>query len=94
MKTNTTNSVRFTVNFISKTIIGTNASFNKASTGFGPIYEELAEKVAKHPDFKLVVKEQKTKTTKAKRTYEGMDVSLTVSFSFRFGTTTSVSPSP
>jgi hypothetical protein len=29
--------------------------------------------MAAHPDFTLVVKEQKTKTTKAKRTYEGMD---------------------
>ena len=70
-KTSTT--VRFTVDFISKTITGSKASFNKASTGFGPIYEELAEKIAKHPDFKLAVKEQKKHTTKAKRTYNGMD---------------------
>ena len=95
---NTTSSsksaVRFTLNFFDKTITGTKASFNKANKGFGPEYEELTSKMAAHPDFTLVVKEQKTKTTKAKRTYEGMDVSLTVSFSFRFGTTTSVSPSP
>ena len=65
--------VRFTVNFITKEITGTKASFDKASKGFGPIYEELAEKVAKHPDFELVVKEQKKHTTKAKRTYNGMD---------------------
>ena len=73
MKKNTTNTVRFTVDFINKKIIGTKASFDKASKGFGPIYEELADKVAKHPDFALVVKEQKKHTTKAKRTYNGMD---------------------
>lgn len=73
MKTNNINTVRFTINFIEKTIIGTKASFDKASKGFGPIYEELADKVAKHPDFDLVVKEQKKHTTKAKRTYNGMD---------------------
>ena len=72
-KTNSTNSVRFTVDFIKKTITGTKASFNKASTGFGPIYEELADKVAKHPDFALVVKEQKQRINRAKRDYNGMD---------------------
>ena len=65
--------VRFTVDFINQKIIGTKASFDKASKGFGPIYEELAEKVAKHPDFALTVKEQKKHTTKAKKTYNGMD---------------------
>ncbi|MCF2669611.1 hypothetical protein JQM60_00445 [Butyricicoccus pullicaecorum] len=65
--------VRFTINFIANEITGTKASFDKASKGFGPVYEELAEKVAKHPNFKLVVKEQKKHTTKAKRTYNGMD---------------------
>ena len=69
----TTSSVRFTLDFFKKTITGTKASFNKAGKGFGPEYEELTSKMAAHPDFKLVVKEQKTKTTKAKRTYEGMD---------------------
>lgn len=73
MKKQNTNAVRFTVDFINKKIIGTKASFDKASKGFGPIYEELADKVAKHPDFALVVKEQKKHTTKAKRTYNGMD---------------------
>lgn len=68
-----TSAVRFTINFIAKEITGTKASFDKASKGFGPVYEELAEKVAKHPDFKLVVKEQKKQSTKAKRTYNGMD---------------------
>lgn len=65
--------VRFTLDFFKKTIIGTKASFNKANKGFGPEYEELTAKMAAHPDFELRVKEQKTKTTKSKRTYEGMD---------------------
>ena len=65
--------VRFTLNFFEKTITGTKASFNKANKGFGPEYEELTSKMAAHPDFTLEVKEQKTKTTKAKRSYEGMD---------------------
>ena len=65
--------VRFTLNFFDKTITGTKASFNKANKGFGPEYEELTSKMAAHPDFTLVVKEQKTKTTRAKRSYEGMD---------------------
>lgn len=73
MKKATVSTVRFTINFIEKQIIGTKASFDKASKGFGSIYEELADKVAKHPDFKLVVKEQKKHTTKAKKTYNGMD---------------------
>ena len=63
----------FTVNFFDNTISGTKASFNKASKGNGPAYEELTALIARHPDFKLVVKEQKKRTTKAKRTYNGMD---------------------
>ena len=65
--------VRFTLNFFDKTITGTKASFNKANKGFGPEYEELPSTMAAHPDPTLRVKEQKTKTTKSKRTYEGMD---------------------
>ena len=71
---NTTKSnVRFTINFFEQTITGTKASFNKAGKGFGPEYEELTSKMAAHPDFKLEVKEQKHKITKAKQTYEGLD---------------------
>lgn len=73
MNTTTTSSVRFTINFFNKTITGTKASFNKAGKGFGPEYEELAAKMAAHPDFTMEVKEQKHKTTKAKRTYNGLD---------------------
>ena len=69
----TKNAARFTLNFFDKTITGTKASFNKANKGFGPEYEELTAKMAAHPDFELRVKEQKVKTTKSKRTYEGMD---------------------
>ena len=63
----------FTVNFFDNTISGTKASFNKASKGFGPVYEELTNLIARHPGFELVVKEPKKHTTKAKRTYNGMD---------------------
>ena len=74
MKNSTTNttSVRFTINFIDKQIIGTKSSFNKASKGTGAEYEELAAKMAKHPEFELVVKEPKHKSQKAKRTYNGL----------------------
>ncbi len=73
MKKNTTSTERFTIDFINKKIIGTQASFNKASKGTGEIYEELASKIARHPDFEVAVKEQKKHITKAKRTYDGMD---------------------
>ena len=78
MNKNTTNNQapRFIVDFINKKIIGTKASFDKASKGFGSIYEELAAKVAKHPDFTPEVKEQKKHSTKAKKTYEGLDYKL------------------
>jgi len=71
---NATNStVRFTINFFEKQIIGTKASFNKAGKGSGAEYEELSAKMSAHPDFELVIKEQKHKTTKTKRTYDGLD---------------------
>ena len=72
--------VRFTLNFFDKTIIGTKASFNKANKGFGPEYEELTSKMAAHPDFTLEVKEQKHKTTKSKRTYDGLDFTFMEDF--------------
>ena len=73
MNTNTSSSVRFTIDFFNKTITGTKASFNKANKGFGPEYEELTTKMAAHPDFELKIKEQKHKSNKAKRSYEGLD---------------------
>ena len=66
-------SVRFTLNFANKTIVGTKASFDKAGKGYGPVYEELADKLARHPDFVCVLKEPK-KPAKPKQTYKGMDV--------------------
>lgn len=77
--TNNTASVRFTFNFVAKTIVGTKASFDKASKGVGPIYEELAHKMAQHPDFTIEVKEPK-KPAKDKRTYAGMDVDFIKDF--------------
>ena len=69
---NTTSNNRFVLNFFDKTITGTTASFNKASKGSGPIYEELAAKMAAHPDFKLVKKEPKS--NKERQVYKGMDI--------------------
>ena len=71
--TSSKSAVRFTLNFFDKTITGTKASFDKAGKGFGAEYEELTAKMTAHPDYELVIKEQKHKATKAKRTYEGMD---------------------
>lgn len=72
---NTTKKItaRFTIDFFEQTITGTKASFNKASKGYGPEYEELAAKMAAHSEFELVIKEQKHKSTRAKRVYDGLD---------------------
>ena len=78
MKTSTV-SVRFHYDFAAKTIWGTKASFDKASKGFGPVYEELAEKMAKQPTFKCVVKAP-AKPAKPKKTYKGMDISFMLDF--------------
>lgn len=72
--------MRFAIDFIGKRIIGTKASFDKASKGNGAIYEELAEKIAKHPSFELVIKEQKQHITKAKKTYENLTFKLMEDF--------------
>ena len=68
MKTNEKTNARFIVDFLHKQIIGTKASFAKASKGVSPIYEELTAKINAHPAFELIVKEQKRKSNKAKRT--------------------------
>ena len=68
-----TNKNFFVVDFFNSKIIGTKASFNKASKGNGPAYEELTSLISRHIEFKLVVKESTKHTTKAKRTYNGMD---------------------
>ena len=82
-KTNTT-SVRFTLDFADKTIVGTKASFTKAGKGFGPVYDELTALMAKHPDFKCAVKEPK-KPTKGKQTYKGMDISFMLDYASAVG---------
>ncbi len=74
------NTVRFTINFFDNTITGTKASFAKAGKGFGAEYEELTAKMAAHPGFALAVKGQEKKSTKAKRTYKGMDFSFMEAF--------------
>lgn len=71
---------RFTFDFVEKTIVGTKASFNKAGKGVGAEYEELATKIAAHPDFALTVKEQKSKSTKKKTTYHGLDFKFMEAF--------------
>ena len=72
MTTSNKNTARFTIDFISKTITGTKASFDKAGKGISPIYEELTMKMNAHPTFSLVVKEQKHRSNKPKRDYNGM----------------------
>ena len=66
------NANRFTVDFINRQIIGSKASFAKAGTGSGPIYDELVEKIARHPDFELTVLPPK-KPQKVKRAYAGLN---------------------
>ncbi len=79
-----TNSIRFTLDFVNKAIVGTKASFDKASKGYGPIYEELAEKMAKHPDFTVKIKAPKT-PAKPKQTYAGMDIPFMRDFLIAMG---------
>ena len=73
---NKKNAPRFVIDFVNKAIIGTKASFDKAGKGEGVIYEELAVKIEAHPSFKLVIKEQKKHSTKAKETYDGLNFDL------------------
>ena len=82
--TTNSSSVRFTLNFADKTIVGTKASFNKAGKGFGPIYDELADLMARHPDFGFVVKEPK-KPAKDKQTYKGMNVRFMLDYANAVG---------
>ena len=72
--------VRFTVNFVERTIVGTKASFDKAGKGFGDIYEELVGLMERHPDYRLEVKEQKKHSAKPKETYDGLTIDLMVEY--------------
>ncbi len=69
-------SVRFHINFAAKAIVGSKASFDKAGKGFGPIYEELARLMAKHPDYGFEVKVPEKRSAKPKQTYKGMDIAF------------------
>ena len=72
--TNKTNEkTYFTVDFFNNKIIGTKTSFNKASKGISPYYQQLTTLIKEHPTFTLEVKEPKKKSRKPKRTYEGLD---------------------
>ena len=64
------NANNFRLDFFKKQIIGSTASFKKASLGNGAVYEELVYHMEKHPDFTLV--EVKPKTKSKKRTYKGL----------------------
>ncbi len=77
--TNNSSSVRFSLIFANKTIVGSKASFDKAGKGFGPVYDELVALMAKHPDFACVVKEPK-KPAKPKQTYAGMDIDFMLDY--------------
>ena len=72
---NSTATVRFTVDFVAKKISGTKASFDKAKKGSGPIYEELARKVASHPDFTIeVIASKKPAASKPREVYKGLSI--------------------
>ena len=68
--TTMTTKTYFTLDFAAKTITGTKAAFARAGKGTGAEYDELTAKMAAHPDFTLVVKEQKSNSTK--ETYNGL----------------------
>ena len=78
------NSVRFTLNFANKTIVGTKASFAKAGKGYGEVYDELVALMAKHPDYVCVVKEQK-KPERDKQTYKGLNVKFMLDYASAVG---------
>ena len=77
--TNTATSVRFTLNFANKTIVGTQASFKKAGKATGPVYEELMALIEKHPQFGFEVKKSK-ESSKPKQAYKGMDIPFILDF--------------
>ncbi len=65
---------RFTLDFVHKKIVGTQTSFDLASKGSGPVYEELMKLVKNHPDFKFKIKELTQRSDKPKETYKGFNV--------------------
>lgn len=79
-----TKAPRFTLNFANKTIVGTKASFDKASKGYGEVYDELVALMAKHPDFGIEVKVSE-KPAKPKQTYAGMDIAFMLDYASAVG---------
>ena len=75
MSNSNTSSVRFHIDFVANKIVGTKASFDKASKGFGPVYDELAALMAKHPTYGFEVKAPK-QPAKPKQSYKGMDIAF------------------
>ena len=69
----------FTLNFGKKTIVGTQNSFNKAGKGYGPLYDELAALMEKHPTYGIEIK-QPEKPAKPKQTYKGMNIPFIVDY--------------
>ena len=76
---NNSSSVRFHLNFAAKQIVGTKASFAKASKGFGPIYDELVALMEQHPTYECVVVAPKA-PAKPKQTYKGMNVKFMLDY--------------
>ena len=64
----------FTVDFISKTIIGTKTNIKKAGRIGSPQYEELCEVMAIHTTFSIVAKE--IKKNESKKTYHGLTLAV------------------
>ena len=81
---NTKNVARFHINFASKAIVGSKASFDKAGKGHGEVYDELVALMAKHPDYVCVVKEQK-KPARGKQTYKGLNVKFMLDYASAVG---------
>lgn len=79
--------VRFTIDFTTKSIVGSKASFAKAGRGISPIYEELMALIANHPDYSFVAKEPKKRSSKPRQTYKGMDIAFIRDFLAAVGDT-------
>ena len=68
---NRKNPARFTVDFVSKQIIGTKTSLDKAKRYGTPEYNELCELMEAHPRFRVVTKN--VQKNKSKQTYKNLD---------------------
>ena len=64
----------FTVDFISKAIIGTKTNIKKAGRIGSPQYKELCEVMALHATFSIVAKE--IKKNESKKTYHGLTLAV------------------